>query len=380
MRRWFWALVAVLAVEAVVAAIVGFAVTWGGVYDVAADTGHSAPAAFFLHFAMQRSIAQRARGLHVPPLSDPVRIARGAAYFDIGCALCHGSPDRQPWAGARKMLPAPPPLIGQVPQWRPEELFWIIKHGVRMTAMPSWPVPDADNEVWDMVAYLERLPDVDPAEARRLVAAERPLTGGPGADAPPTPPAGNPLLTRTIAVCEHCHGPSGQGDALHAFPAIAGLPASEISRALLAFRQGDRRSGFMKTVADSLSDTDIAGLAAYFGALPPPAETAAPKVSRALRENVPTGEAQRGAVDIAAAGCGSCHTIPGIPNANGNVGPPLDSLSRRIYLAGLLRNTPENLALWIKNPQHYAPGSGMPDMNLSNAEVADIAAYLKTLD
>ncbi len=89
---------------------------------------------------------------------------------------------------------------------------------------------------------------------------------------------------------------------------------------------------------------------------------------------------ERGALKIAAAGCGSCHELPGIPNASGSVGPPLDSLSRRIYLAGRLRNTPTNLASWLKDPQHYAPGSAMPNLNLSNSEVADIAAYLNTLN
>jgi cytochrome c len=79
-------------------------------------------------------------------------------------------------------------------------------------------------------------------------------------------------------------------------------------------------------------------------------------------------------------GCGSCHRIPGIPNADSLVGPPLDSWSGRSFIAGTLPNSQENLQRWLADPQAIRPGSAMPDLDLSDDEVADIAAYLFTLD
>lgn len=92
-----------------------------------------------------------------------------------------------------------------------------------------------------------------------------------------------------------------------------------------------------------------------------------------------TGDAQRGRALIIAVGCGSCHIIPGIGSAQGLAGPPLDYMSRRIFIAGLLRNTPDNMIHWIMHPQKVVPGNAMPEMGLTTGEARDIAAYLATL-
>ena len=91
------------------------------------------------------------------------------------------------------------------------------------------------------------------------------------------------------------------------------------------------------------------------------------------------GNAQRGRQLIMDYGCGSCHTIPGINNADAMVGPPLISWSRRIYIAGMLRNTPTNLATWIQHPQQIVPGNAMPDMGITPRQAQDMAAFLYTL-
>jgi cytochrome c2 len=94
---------------------------------------------------------------------------------------------------------------------------------------------------------------------------------------------------------------------------------------------------------------------------------------------VPGGNAERGTQRIAQYGCPACHTIPGVKNANGNVGPPLARIGDRTYIAGMLRNTPANLVRWIREPQAVIPGNAMPDMGVSEADARDIAAYLYTL-
>lgn len=91
------------------------------------------------------------------------------------------------------------------------------------------------------------------------------------------------------------------------------------------------------------------------------------------------GDPDRGAGLITQDGCGACHVVPGIAGADGLVGPPLTMMGRRIYLAGLLRNTPDNMMWWLRQPQQVVPGNAMPDMGLSARDARDIAAYLYTL-
>lgn len=61
------------------------------------------------------------------------------------------------------------------------------------------------------------------------------------------------------------------------------------------------------------------------------------------------------------------------------MGPPLADFGRRIYVAGMLRNTPDNLTSWLRNPQRVVPGNAMPDMGISNPDARDIATYPYTL-
>jgi cytochrome c1 len=78
-------------------------------------------------------------------------------------------------------------------------------------------------------------------------------------------------------------------------------------------------------------------------------------------------------------GCHGCHTIPGIRDAKGVVGPPLDHLPQRIYLAGELPNTTENLMRWIQHPHQVHPRTAMPEMGVTDQDARDISAYLYTL-
>ncbi|HZP05139.1 MAG TPA: c-type cytochrome [Terracidiphilus sp.] len=89
--------------------------------------------------------------------------------------------------------------------------------------------------------------------------------------------------------------------------------------------------------------------------------------------------AQRGGEHIQYYGCGSCHTIPGIPGAHATVGPPLDRMGVRTYIAGTLPNTPQNLASWIQHPHQAHPGTAMPEMGVTPADAGEIAQYLETL-
>jgi cytochrome c len=78
-------------------------------------------------------------------------------------------------------------------------------------------------------------------------------------------------------------------------------------------------------------------------------------------------------------GCASCHTIPGIPGAHALVGPSLEHIASRMYVAGVLPNTPENMLRWLQNPPAVDPLTAMPNLGVTEADARDIAGYLYTL-
>ena len=92
------------------------------------------------------------------------------------------------------------------------------------------------------------------------------------------------------------------------------------------------------------------------------------------------GDPRNGKLLLRQFGCGSCHEIPGVAAAKGKVGPPLAGVARRVYLAGVLPNTPEAMAAFIRAPQSADPKTAMPDMGVGEEHARDMVAYLYTLN
>lgn len=91
------------------------------------------------------------------------------------------------------------------------------------------------------------------------------------------------------------------------------------------------------------------------------------------------GNARMGRTEIRKYGCNACHEISGVPGARGLIGPRLDGVSQRYYIAGELPNTPDNLMLWIQHPRQVESHTAMPEMGVTEQDSRDIAAYLYTL-
>ena len=91
------------------------------------------------------------------------------------------------------------------------------------------------------------------------------------------------------------------------------------------------------------------------------------------------GSVTRGQTAFANFGCGSCHAIKGVPQASGKVGPPLDGVGDRVILAGRLKNTPQNMQTWIRDPRSVDPQTAMPYLGLNEQQARDISAFLYTL-
>lgn len=91
------------------------------------------------------------------------------------------------------------------------------------------------------------------------------------------------------------------------------------------------------------------------------------------------GDPARGRVAIFKNGCGSCHTIPGVKGADALVGPDLHRIGSRMYIAGVLKNTPKNMIQWIQDAPGVDPKTAMPNMHIADNDARDIASYLYTL-
>lgn len=156
-----------LGAAATVALGLGAAATWAGLYDVGADAPHSRPVYALLDYARERSIAVRARELQVPALDDPERIRQGAGNYEAMCAGCHLAPGRDPTELARGLYPAPPDLSRH--EVDPAQAFWTVKHGIKASGMPAWGASMDDAHLWNLVAFLRRMPAMDAAQYRDWV-------------------------------------------------------------------------------------------------------------------------------------------------------------------------------------------------------------------
>jgi mono/diheme cytochrome c family protein len=149
--------------------VVGFA--YSGIFDVAATATDSPMVRWMLETARESSVQRRAKQVPVPASFTDDRAQRGAKAFDEMCTGCHGAPGRKPFLGAGYMNPSPPDLAKIAPERSPQELFWVIKHGLRMTGMPAWGPTHGDEQLWDLVAMVKRLPTLTPDEYRELTEA-----------------------------------------------------------------------------------------------------------------------------------------------------------------------------------------------------------------
>ena len=128
----------------------GLAWIYSGRYDMAATDPHWQVTRWVLERARMRSIKVHAAGVVAPPgLDDPARILIGVAHFAAHCAICHGAPGVPKGDIARGLYPSPPDLAKAAPPYSPAELFWILKHGIKMTGMPAWSRPQRRGALGD---------------------------------------------------------------------------------------------------------------------------------------------------------------------------------------------------------------------------------------
>ena len=249
------------------AGVAGSLLVLSGLIPVKASSGHFAITRWFLEFSMSRGFSTQSLGVKVPELDDPAKVLKGAGKYETTCRPCHGSPELRHPRVAAAMTPTPPYLPEVLSQWTPAELFAIVKHGVKFTGMPAWPTQKRDDEVWAMVAFLQRLPELDAAEYHELAFGDTRRSGGAAPIEDLTGPENLPRAVRER--CARCHGVDGRGRGTGAFPKLAGQHAPYLLAALRAFERGERHSGVMEPVAAGLSEAEMHELAQYYSKLAP---------------------------------------------------------------------------------------------------------------
>jgi len=167
---------------------------YSGWYDIGADDHHTKPVFAILQTLRDRSIRARSRHIRVPSLDDPRMILKGAGQYAAMCTGCHLAPGMAE-SEIRPGLYPQPPNLSRV-RVDPKDAFWAIKHGIKMSAMPAWGHSHDDATIWSMVAFLQQLPDMTPAQYKAIVAKAPPdddmdaaagdaAAGHPGTDAMP---------------------------------------------------------------------------------------------------------------------------------------------------------------------------------------------------
>ena len=164
---WKWAGIGAVAIIAIGAAGLGF--VYSGAYNFAADVPHTRLVYWLLDTARDRSVTARAQSVVVPgDLASPARIVAGAGLYGDMCSGCHLAPGMEKTEIAQGLYPAAPELAHGT-DLTPAEEFWIIKHGIKMTGMAAWGKTHNDMLIWDMVAFLQKLPSLSPETYKALV-------------------------------------------------------------------------------------------------------------------------------------------------------------------------------------------------------------------
>jgi mono/diheme cytochrome c family protein len=175
---------------------------YSGVYNVAASSPHSTIVNWFFSTISHASVERRAEDIEVPELEDHALVLAGANDFSSMCAGCHGAPGKEPEAIGQGLNPPAPDLARSAAHLSTAELFWVTKHGIRMTGMPAWGASHDDDALWPVVAFMATLPELGADEYQALLASAAGMGHHATTDA------------ASESASEHDHSAHDHGDAM----------------------------------------------------------------------------------------------------------------------------------------------------------------------
>lgn len=180
MKTFIFGAVAALAA----ALLIALSVVLGGLAPVAAIEEDPPALRWVLHTAYHQAVHRQAKQVEEPPsLLDATLIERGAYNFQAMCSTCHTPPGAKDSVIRQGLNPQPPSLGELASHLKPKEAFWVIKNGVRMTAMPGFGPTHEDEELWALVAFLQQAGELDQHSYQEQVeAAKKRFKAGDGHD------------------------------------------------------------------------------------------------------------------------------------------------------------------------------------------------------
>lgn len=151
-----------------VLAIGGLAYIYSGAYDIAADSTGSALVEWVAKTTRENAVEARAEEVQAPAEFNEAQVPAGARMFGETCVMCHGGPGVEASEVGKGLKPDPPDLSEEAAEKEPAEIFWVVKHGIRMTGMPAFGITHDDDSIWNVVAFVKRLPGMSPDTFRRM--------------------------------------------------------------------------------------------------------------------------------------------------------------------------------------------------------------------
>jgi mono/diheme cytochrome c family protein len=158
-----------LAIVVFIAGVTAF--VFSGIYNVSAMVPHWPFTIEILEEARNQSISHHSKGIVAPMLNVSKMEEAGFNHFQDTCRLCHSAPSIAQDEFAQGLYPTPPDLASSDlhQEMNDAEIFWIIKNGLKMTGMPSFGVTHSDQEIWDIVAFVDRLPTLQPDQYKTML-------------------------------------------------------------------------------------------------------------------------------------------------------------------------------------------------------------------
>jgi len=139
-------------------------VTYSGAYNVAANVPDNPVINWLLSTTMQHSVARHAQSVSAPAELTEQQARNGFSIYRETCIYCHGAPGKDPGDIGKGLNPEPPYLPDTVGSRTSAQLFWIIKNGIKMTGMASYGAVHKDDDIWNLVAFVQRLPKMTPEQ------------------------------------------------------------------------------------------------------------------------------------------------------------------------------------------------------------------------
>jgi len=149
----------IITVSILVVLVAGYLIfIYSGIYNISAMNPHGKLTMWMMNTVRDNSIEHNANNnLKTPNLSDTSLVKMGFIHYREMCAGCHGAPGIEQSEIGIGLYPNPPKLSGVVKNWTPQQLFWIIKNGLKMTGMPAFAPTHSDDMIWAIVAFTEKL-------------------------------------------------------------------------------------------------------------------------------------------------------------------------------------------------------------------------------